>query len=263
MPFPFPVSHSQITTYQECPLKFHNKYRRKGQRPLEEHTIAMDRGTSVHKVIEKYMKEEAPEDTTHLVTGLDKEGKAMFKHWLAVCYPSLPNSSDMTIYTERKFNAYLHNYPLMGYMDLFWVDDTGEPPYTAYVCDIKTGSSLYFLEQRLWFSLQPDIYGILARENVGCERVMWIQHNVSADGASIQEREVLLTPDRERTLLYWLDKLDEDCAQPIESYKCGQCPYFADCEGRLRMGNRPLWTPSTTVEVENEVSHMWHSDEVD
>lgn len=237
---PFPASHSQITTYQDCPLKFHYKYRTRTKGEQEgTPTLAMQRGIDVHKQIERFLKGQGT------LPFMDKEAGAMFEHWLAKCYPSMPNEG---VQSEIRLDALYHGYPIMGYLDALWVDDAGNPPHTAYICDVKTGDNLYFLGKKLWFSLQPDLYAILVRANANIEEVVWVQHNVTAKGAEVQYRKVELTAAREKVLLYWLKEMELDNAAPNESWKCGQCQFEAICGGRLMMGQDLKFEYSTYCE---------------
>lgn len=225
------ISHSQITTYQQCALKYHYKYRIgiKGKRD-EDVSPALTNGNKIHKAIELYIKGETTK--TEIEKKLNKEQKAMFTHWQRECMPSLPEFA--AIQSEIKLEQTWAGWPLLGYLDMLWFEDNGR---TAYICDIKTGNNLFYLPDKAWFSLQPDIYCILVHLTYPTvETVYWQQHNVSAEDANVTQREVQWTGNREQVLDTWLRRMDRDDALPHESWECGRCPYADMCRGRIQSG---------------------------
>jgi len=233
-------------------LQYHLKYRAKIRPPAREEledNLALRRGREVHKNIELILKGDLAEGDP-FTPGLDNESRKMINQWLAVCAPTMPHGT-LDIYSERRFDAFFHEYPMMGYLDAFWVDDTKEP-HTAYICDIKTGDNLYFLEKKMWFSLQPDIYAVLVRENLPFPAdIVWVQHNVTAKEATVTTRPVLLTPARESVLLSWLQRMALDDATPKESWECSRCQFESICEGRLRLGDRKFEAKETDNALSN------------
>lgn len=244
MKIPFPVSHSQLEVYKSCPLMFHLKYRQKSRVTGGTPTIAMLAGQRVHVAVERHLKGDTPEKVALNLHTSDE--RKMYAHWLEVCYPTL-KGKELT--AEGKLTAVWQGFPLVGYLDVLYFNEDGK---TAYIVDVKTGKSLYFLSKKLWFSLQPDIYGILVRDRfLEVEQVVWVQHNVAADGAEIQQREVVLSEERVSTLSYWLKQIETDCAVPNESWKCGGCQFEETCEGRLSFGQTANFEYNTVQEEED------------
>ncbi len=257
--FPFAVSHSQITTYQHCPLKFHYKYRTKTKGKKDENAgPALLNGIKVHDAIENFLRD-AP------ATTLTEDQTALFKAWLENCYPSI---QEIDIQPEITLRGDYRGIPLMGRLDIFYIDDEG----MAHIIDVKTGNSLFFLHKKLWFSLQPDIYALLVLQNYPeVDVVRWEQHNVALDPASkvaeadITTREVLLSHERMAVLEYWLNKLGEDCAMPHESWECSRCPYEDMCEGRLVVGRKERFQYFVNEEEDEhgDVPSLWVPVEVE
>ena len=157
----------------------------------------------------------------------------MFENWITHCLPSLTIGT-ANILTETKLTGNWHGWPLLGYLDMLWFEDEGA---TAYICDVKTGNNLFYLPEKMWYSLQPDIYAALVRLNYpDVEDVYWRQHNVAVEGANITQRRVHQTSDRDAVLETWLRRMDKDDALPTESWECGRCPFATICEGRLQFG---------------------------
>ena len=169
---PKAISYSQITTYQQCALKYHYKYRTniKGKRD-EDISPALANGIKVHKAIELWIN---GEDKVYIDMRLNKEQKAMFENWITHCLPSLTIGT-ANILTETKLTGNWHGWPLLGYLDMLWFEDEGA---TAYICDVKTGNNLFYLPEKMWYSLQPDIYAALVRLNYpDVEDVYWRTRN--------------------------------------------------------------------------------------
>lgn len=243
---PAHISYSQITTYQSCALKYHLKYRTgiKGKRD-EDTSPALTNGIKVHKAVELLIK---GGETEEIEKKLNKEQRTMFMHWRHECMPSLPTGC--TPMSEKKLEATWAGWPLLGYLDMLWFEDNG---HTAYICDIKTGNNLFYLPDKAWFSLQPDIYSILVHLNYpDVETVYWQQHNVSAEGANVTQREVQWTGDRELVLDTWLRRMDRDDALPHESWECGRCPYADMCRGRIQSGQAERFKYYETEENSEE-----------
>lgn len=225
------ISHSQITTYQQCALRYHYKYRTgiKGKRD-EDVSPALLNGIKVHKAIELWLGGDTQEI---LNKKLNKDQRAMLQYWLVFCQPYLPKDYNV-INSEKRLTGTWHGWDLQGYLDMLWFEDDGK---TAYICDIKTGNNLFFLPDKMWYSLQPDIYAALVCLNYpNVETVYWQQHNVSTEGANVTQRLVEQTEDRDKVLETWLRRLDADDALPHESWECGRCPYADICQGRLQYG---------------------------
>lgn len=253
MNFPFPVSHSQITTYQQCPLKFHYKYRTKMQGKKDEKAgPALLNGIQVHAAIENFLLDK-PRPT------LTKDQEALFKAWLENCYPAI---QEIELQPEITLKGAYNGVPLLGRLDIFYISDG-----VAHVVDVKTGNSLFFLHKKLWFSLQPDIYALLVHQNFPeVTEVVWEQHNVALNPetkvteADITSRPVALTRERLQVLNYWLTQMGIDAAQPHEGWECSRCPYEDHCQGRLVVGGREKFTFYTTEEEDSGVSPLSHSD---
>lgn len=239
----YPVSHSQIETYVQCPLKFHYKYRArlKGKKSTEA-APALENGIKVHKMVESYLK--------HGDVGpgrWSKDQKTMFDHWFDVCWPTLEGK---LVASELHLIGYYKDTPLNGYLDMLYFEGT-----TAYIVDLKTGNNLFFLAKKMYFSRQPDIYGLLVRANYPeVEDIVWIQHNVAVEGAEISQRPVYLDEARLKVLDYWLAQMVKDPAVPNEGWECSRCPFEDTCEGRLRMGTSERFNFEITEEDEEDAN---------
>lgn len=169
------ASASQIKTFRECERKW-ALGKLAGLRAPE--TESQLRGTRIHRILELYLKGEAPIPNT-------QEGTLA-----AACLSNLPDpSADHAPWLERYFkNKEAYVVPVIGYVDFWWLE-------RRLVVDHKTTSSPRYMKtpEELRYDVQAIMYGKEAIDLLGWDEVNFGHNYIRTDRVGTDFREVTLS----------------------------------------------------------------------
>jgi CRISPR/Cas system-associated exonuclease Cas4 (RecB family) len=143
----YPVRHfsaSSASTYLQCPAKWEYRYI---ERIPESKSEALEKGTMVHKALERYWTGDygKPEQGIHrYISAYRKMAGAV-----------LPEQAQ-AVELELRANLAGVDVPLLGYIDCYTAD--------GLIVDLKTASKPWW-DGRAVKELQPALYTYLARQN--------------------------------------------------------------------------------------------------
>lgn len=256
-------SHSQLSTFEQCPLKFKFRYRDKAPK-LAEKTVEAFTGTLVHESLQKlyedlkYQKLNPLEDLLAFYhqqwrrnwnpgIQLVREGlgEEHYREYGAACIRNYyhrhqPFNQSITLSTERHL--------------VFQLDDAGQYKFQGYIDRLsKRSDGVYEIHDYKTSGSLPDQAHVdrdrqLALYQVGLqtnwrdvESVDLIWHYVSLDSTLVSRRTPEQLADLRQRTIELIQKIESTVEfPPVKSQLCDWCEYRALC---------PLWSHVVSVEA--------------
>lgn len=244
-------SHSRLSTFEQCPLKFKFHYIDELEPPDEEQTIEAFLGDLVHRTLEKlykdikFQKATTPEELLGYFNELwQKEWhtdvrivkkeygpdnyKKMGETFLTEYYRRhAPFNHTKTVALEHRVFVTLDGgYQLQGYIDRLSYDPVTD---TYEVHDYKTASHLPINEQ-LVADRQLALYSIAVREAYKTNRVKLIWHFLAFDKDIVVEKTEQDLEELKKDTIHLIKRIEQEKEfKPRVSALCDYCEFRQIC----------------------------------
>ena len=242
-------SHSRLSTFEQCPLKFKYRYIDK-IKPDFEKSIESHLGTAVHNTLEwiynKILEKKPVPTIDQMISYYSKEWQKEFEKEIKIVKNNLTPSDyfnkgikflldyyikhspfqDGTLECEKKVVVEIHGHKLQGFIDRFsYNENNGE--YEIH--DYKTANMLP-TQEKMDKDRQLALYSIAIQESMDAEKICLTWHYLAHNKKIISRRTNEQIEELKNQIKELIEIIESTTEFPAKkSALCGWCEYKSIC----------------------------------